>query len=356
MSEVDIIDVIDHYDQEHALQYVGSATNHQLQNLQEGTVIYTVLKALCIKDNIEYYTERININGLNGIFNSNSTDLVNDRNRLYGFDIDAEDPRLVLYRNKIYMLFNIQNPDYTKGIYSRIMCISEYDNFHPVQLHVSGMGRNHIEKNWSPFVKDDKLYLVYSIDPLVILHYDFNPEGRCDVVYTQDNITLPINTTNCLRGGSNLLPYRDGYYIGLCHSRINTTKRNIGGYEFCYYLALVIIIDTNQWRVSYLSKPLMFTIDVPIVKRIGEIIFDESPWLFTNTPTSLNQLPDGEYLLTVNINEIHTFKYQWKPEIDVDTLGANPLHKINDWNELAKQRSIELIKRASIDAYLYLPK
>ena len=49
-----------------------------------------------------YYAERININRKNGLKlgRKNSDDF-----RMLGFDIEAEDPRLICFQNKIYIIF-----------------------------------------------------------------------------------------------------------------------------------------------------------------------------------------------------------------------------------------------------------
>jgi hypothetical protein len=339
------MDISQYYDQEQKTEFVEDITNYHLQDLEKNSVIYTVLKTLCMKNNTGYYSERINFSGLNGIYNTNTA---NQHHDLFGFDIDAEDPRMILYHDQIYMIFNIRNPD-THG---RIMCISSYDEFKPIRLYVDGMTPNHIEKNWSPLVKDDQLYFVYSYDPLVILHYDMNPQGRCDVVFKQDNIPLPFNTTTYIRGGSNLIPYRDGYYIGLCHSRIATQHRNIGGYEYCYYLPHIIVLDLHDWsqcRMIHLSKPLMLELPTPIpnIKQIEghRIIFSESPWMCATTPNSLIKMDDDSCIFTVNVNETITLKYKLYP----CTPQHLPDHSlpIGEWNEIAKNMSLNIIMNAS---------
>ena len=57
-------------------------------------------------------------------------------------------------------------------------------------------------------------------------------------IFKEDNCNFPINTSNTyLRGGSNLVHYKDGYYIGGCHSRILKNRE---------YDDIIIIDDCRQ--------------------------------------------------------------------------------------------------------------
>jgi hypothetical protein len=192
----------------------------------------------------KYACERICVKGQNGLlFQRNNTNIV------YGFEIEAEDPRMVKVNNKIYVVFICLSPYEGQN---RCIAITEFDKFEPTYLQVENMQKNPIEKNWAPFEKDGKLYFVYNYDPLVILTYDFNKDGICNVVYKQNNVDLPIKTeTTFLRGGSNLLHYRDNYYIGGCHSRLDDGNR-------FYHFTHIVLLDVVNWKIVYLSKPIIY--------------------------------------------------------------------------------------------------
>lgn len=72
------------------------------------------------------------------------------------------------------------------------------------------------EKNWSPFMHDGKLHMVYMIDPLEILEYDpisgTTKEARCSrkPIPYEYNFGKPF-------GGTPLIPYQGGYF-GIFHS------------------------------------------------------------------------------------------------------------------------------------------
>ena len=210
-------------------------------------VDFCMFKAQCYLNDVCYSCERINKNGKNGLY------LKSENNyRECGFDIEAEDPRLIILNQTIYVVFICISPYQNQN---RCIGISSFNQWNPIFLQIEHMPKNVIEKNWAPFVKDDKLYFVYNYDPLIIIHYDLNLNGICSVIFKQNNVNLPINTTSTyLRGGSNLIHYKDEYYIGGCHSRIH---KNV--YEHYTHITL---LNTKTWELVYVSKPIMYICDI----------------------------------------------------------------------------------------------
>lgn len=76
------------------------------------------------------------------------------------------------------------------------------------------------EKNWMPWVMDDELYLVYSPDPLVVLHYDRHKGSLKDVSVTKDE-----RLALC-RGGSGMVPLGD-QFIGIVHTKDTSNNKLI---------------------------------------------------------------------------------------------------------------------------------
>ena len=177
------------------------------------------------------------------------------------------------------------------------------------------MNKNQIEKNWAPFVKDNQLFFVYNYDPLIIIRYDFNTDGICKVVFNQDNCILPINTsTTFLRGGSNLIHYKNGYYIGGCHSRI---------YKNCFeHYTHIVLLDTNTWKLVYVSKPVMYLCELKDhlnswwyrpdstkkIDTLHNIIIDKTPNIIQD-PVSLYQKEDA-YFITINVRDSVSLLYE----------------------------------------------
>jgi hypothetical protein len=208
-----------------------------------------------------------------------------------------------------------------------------------------------IEKNWTPLIKDDKLYLIYMFDPMIVVRYDFNSEGICELIYKQEGTVFPIIGNCYLRGGSPLIPLGDGHYFGLCHSRIVSSHTNVGGYAYPYYLPHMIVVDTNAWKVIYLSNPLQFEYDKnrTDIKTIAgtNVIFDEGPWMATLSPNSICKYDavDGDgYLVMGTVNDSRCLKFKLQSNA---MLYDNTMHEIGYWNNMAKMTTIAVVQHVS---------
>jgi hypothetical protein len=258
---------------------------------------------------ITYSCERIFKNGKNGLYFKRSD---TDNYRENAFDIEGEDPRILIINEKVYVVFICLSPYENQN---RCIGITNFDVWEPIFLQIENMPRNIIEKNWAPFVKNDKLFFIYNYDPLIIIYYDFNSQGICNVVYRQENCDLPFNTSNTyLRGGSNLIHYKDGYYIGGCHSRI---------YKNCFeHYSHIVLLDTNKWELVYVSKPIMYLCDIkeelncwslsPGQKKkldtFNNILIDKTPNIIQD-PVSL-YVKDEKFYMTINVRDCVSLLYE----------------------------------------------
>jgi hypothetical protein len=364
---------MDFFDKHIQTEFLSDITNDFIEKKREiDGYNYNMFQSTIIKDGIEYYCERINVNseinnnGVNGLFFANNKD---DITRFEGKHIDAEDPRLFICNNKIYVIFNAIHPMQPN---KRYMAISEYDHFDPIYLKIKGENENDhenkIEKNWSPCVIDNKLYLIYLFDPLIILHFDFNSDGFCYITYKQnpDMDISSINISNkCLRGSSNFIPYVSGvlgeFYIGLCHSYINNDDQH-------YYFAFVCIINVTEWKIVYISKPIAcrsVLIDNITKYKDTDIICNHNRYYYKNTfngnthsmdihvvyPTSIYKLFDSndeEYIIILNLN-----KYSIKNKMTIDNIAIlqkiieqfSPSFPINEdsWENIVRKYSMDLL-------------
>lgn len=286
------------------------------------TMDYAMFKSFCKKGNIMYYCDRISIKGKNGLGFSNSA----SENVIYKESgIESEDPRMIMVKDKIYVVFQCISPYVNQ---SRCIAITEYDNYNPIFLRVNNMEIQNIEKNWAPFVKNDELYFVYNYDPLVIIKYDFNTDGCCDIVFIQDNISLPLNTENTqLRGGSNLINCNNTHYIGGCHSRVFFENNY-------YHFTHIVMLDVKTWKILYLSKPVMYTCMEDGIEKIPDtnIIFRFLPDCIQD-PVSIQKLEDNKYYISVNMGDRCTgltLMYQIEFNIPTDYIGID--HPIGYYN------------------------
>ena len=315
--------------------------------------MFSMFKSEVYHKGIIYSCERICISKVNGLMCRRS-----DRQEptLVGFNIKAEDPRLIVCNNEVYIIFNHSRSGKT---FPRCMAISPFDNWKPVTLEVAGVEddvRTRNEKNWTPFIKDGKLHFVYNFEPLVILTYDFNEEGQCPIIYPSGDTTLAETERTYIRGGSNLIPYKGHYQIGACHSRVK------GKYVTAYHTHIVIL-DTSCFNVVYLSKPVAFRHEKQDaimaqgpyhfnewyrIKFIREIMFplgrlpmsDEINTIMS--PCSMYVM-DGKIYMTVNIQDSLTFRYEVYLE-DIDL--ADPKNE--------KPKNLNLFTKEALDEVLAL--
>jgi hypothetical protein len=178
------------------------------------------------------------------------------------------------------------------------------------------MRKNGIEKNWAPFEKGGCLYFVYNYDPLVVLSYDFNRAGVCRVVFKQGDVGLPFDTSGThLRGGSNLVRYKDDYYIGGCHSRI---------FKSCFeHYTHIVLLNTATWKLEYVSKPVLYYFSgkeslnnwhthgrksVKPLDVVDNRLTDRSPHIIQD-PISLYQHND-RYYVTINVRDCVSLLYE----------------------------------------------
>jgi hypothetical protein len=174
------------------------------------------------------------------------------------------------------------------------------------------------------------------------LKYDFNLEGICTVIHG----TLPFTTSETwLRGGSNLIPWNgDHYFIGGCHSRINR-------FEYFEHCTHIVILDTNSWKLVYVSKPVMYLVDDTLkgvslnswwlelspstkpLDTLHNILTDKTPHIIQD-PVSLF-LKDGKYFITVNVRDCVTLLYEIsfanlldfaKSDFDINNIHRQLLH------------------------------
>ncbi len=92
------------------------------------------------------------------------------------------------------------------------------------------------EKNWMPMVDGNELFLAYNLDPLRLV----DRFGATRVAGRQRHAA-----GNVLRGGSQLIPFDDGW-LGLAHEQV------VEGRRFVYYHRLVWI--DSAYRLSRLTR------------------------------------------------------------------------------------------------------
>lgn len=99
------------------------------------------------------------------------------------------------------------------------------------------------QKNWMPFIFNDDLYFVYSVQPHIILKY--HEDGTCNKIYETSNDSVPKN----LRGGTSIVKTSSHYYLGLLHVREADHR----------YVTYMYAFDSSPpFGIAKISKPFVF--------------------------------------------------------------------------------------------------
>lgn len=135
----------------------------------------------------------------------------------------SEDARVLWYKGELYLVFNDNFEDLFPSIRERRdMYIAQlsyvnkkFSLGHPIKLtHEQKYISQFCQKNWVPFVSEDKLLLAYQLCPHEILEPDPS-SGNCRPVYETDTPT--IWQWGQLRGGTPAVMV-DGEYLAFFHS------------------------------------------------------------------------------------------------------------------------------------------
>ena len=168
-----------------------------------------------------------------------------------GCCLGPEDPRIVLNENgELFFSFNMIDADKRSKIW-----LYDISTNYQASIFTRQNRFLEVEKNWSPFVKNNKLYFVYSYKPLKILYC---PTGKseCEFIPTlQDKYQIGE-----LRGGTQLVRFRDtDYFVGIARTKTSCSKCHR------FYRPHLIVLSTasKRFHLVYVSEPL--TLDtIPI--------------------------------------------------------------------------------------------
>lgn len=158
---------------------------------------------------IDTYNHLIkNIKIVNNKLISNSDvvlELNDDKLKIYEHYITGfEDLRLLTYNNEIYGTCTAiaTNPDVT----NEIILFKINDNKINNVLRLKGYENHKCQKNWMPFVNNNKINFLYSMDPFIILEPNMET-GECKIVV---NKKFDFDMKN-YRGSSQLIDYDNGW-------------------------------------------------------------------------------------------------------------------------------------------------
>ena len=147
----------------------------------------------------------------------------NDKDFYSCNDNGIEDPRIFQFKNEYWGMANCLGYKDQKYKCVNTMCLFKLNNpkktfrllYHPENPKL-------IQKNWSPFVYNDKLYCEYTIEPHVI--YEINPETGTisGIINSNNNYKFEINGGRLSGGTPPILisHFREQLYLSIGHVRI----------------------------------------------------------------------------------------------------------------------------------------
>ncbi|CAH1801734.1 unnamed protein product [Owenia fusiformis] len=153
------------------------------------------------------------------------------------------DPRIFEFKGDLYAFYYM--PMNVDGKEWGNMFMWNLNKNYALKPQIPGFEMNKIDSNWSPFVKDDKLYFLYSYDPVRILQC--TDKAECHFIGDASGISnAPFDWKhNCLRGGTPFQVYEYPYYIAIAHTRVLTRKGE------SFYGVHLVILNVDTFRVLY---------------------------------------------------------------------------------------------------------
>ncbi len=210
----------------------------------------------------------------------------------------CEDARIIVHHDKMYMFcnttsgpkcqreMNIMELDVSAFTQEKTNVINtvEINNRYILRTPVHS-GRD--EKNWMPFIHENGLYFVYSVNPHVILKHE--GAGNCSEIARTYNSSLPTD----LRGGSQIIRTKkwnmmypmfsrgikyvdEDIYIGVLHIRTSLSS---------YYTYIYGFEINYPFKVKYITKGFIFGDVSEHVQRIqfasglARVMHDDVPFL-----------------------------------------------------------------------------
>lgn len=168
----------------------------------------------------------------------------------------AQDPRLVVIHNKLFIIYN--NTLRIDGVDTRRMIVAElhYDgkNFftdtYARVLNFEGNTAKLLQKNWSPFEYNNRLFLSYSVDP----HRVEVPIDNCEASQTVSKCEMKINYSwGEIRGGTPAL-FDGDRYLAFFHSSKDISTVQSGGKKILhYFMGAYTFSDNPPFKVLTVS-------------------------------------------------------------------------------------------------------
>jgi hypothetical protein len=162
---------------------------------------------------------------------------------------DGVDARMFSFNDEHYLLFCDDDK-----LMSIIQCNDDgdLDTDSVVQLRFSGMSK--FEKNWTPYVFQDKLHFITRLHPLQVVELTSSC-GQCVIVKDEHPHFQWDNDITLIRGGSPLMPSIEHahLFVGMAHT---AHKPNKFGEQLSTYRILMYRYNALSMSIEVVSDPL----------------------------------------------------------------------------------------------------
>lgn len=233
------------------------------------------------------------------------------------------DPRLFVYKDQLYMLFDMdtnlrENADHALHKQSRTMYLAELNLTSEGKFIIKRYMRlfspyheNAIEKNWSPLIHDGKLYLVYSLYPdLIVLEPNLDTGECVEISKTKNELYKPGYGN--LRGGTPFINTGvKNQYFALPHITMNMSL--IPNHRAYFITPILIEYQDGKFIVKAMSTTPMFSSVIPqqhdahTAVIFSTTIFEEK----------------GEYKVTIGVNDQDTYLLSLNKQKLLDILASS---------------------------------
>ena len=154
-----------------------------------------------------------------------------------------EDCRLFRWRDRWWASATVRDQDPQMRAEMVLLEFDDEGSVH-VARALRGYGTQVHEKNWMPCVRDDELLFVYGCDPLVVLKVAQIDDDIAHLKVAVDNV--PTIAAGHLRGGSQLIPFDDGW-LAITHEVVFAGSAR-------HYLHRMIWLDA-AFRLRRITMP-----------------------------------------------------------------------------------------------------
>lgn len=173
--------------------------------------------------------------------------------------VSFEDPRAFVWRDNLWLMHVQAALDPELGWSACTVLARLGADGEVVSLDVPNVGRNHnlacadappaIDRNWTPAVVGDDLYLIYELNPLTV--FRLSQSGVWEQVCRQD--PWISGWTTYLSGGTPLVPWKGSEYLAAFHTyNMKARSQRVYSMGFCS-------VNVSSWRVVRVSSAPVLT-------------------------------------------------------------------------------------------------